>query len=307
MTVNQENSVAKIKFNSKRPELSIKEVTEQYDCTEEDIFHEAAMGKLTIYVRADGWKVGCIGSIKQVVLSALSGETNELNIDDIDALFPEIKEIKSEDDPREKIYMGYKRLSEEMENSFPTEGFQEIISIGLMTFYPNNGIYLTSYIRPLFGFQPIALISMVTDRMAPNEGIWLKLIDDFGISENSTDEFFIMPDHFITLQDALKNGQLYVMKADIDRLSGLSPDENLSALFEHKNWPKELGIAIIAWQSVQYSDQQDVRPSELIRKWLKEKYPKTPKAKKLSDEAVERITTVANWDTTPGRPKKSDT
>ncbi len=52
----------KNKFQWKRPELSLKEVTEQFDCTVDDIFHEAEMGKLTLYVKAEVWKVDFVFS-----------------------------------------------------------------------------------------------------------------------------------------------------------------------------------------------------------------------------------------------------
>ena len=216
--------MAKNKFQWKRPELSLQEVTEQKDCTVEDLFHAAALGELTIYVRADGWKVACIGSIKQVALSVLTDQTNKINKDDIEAVLPEFKEIKSKDDAREKGYVALSRLSEELEKFSPPDELKDIISLGPMTFYPNSGIYRASYILPLFGFQPISVGSMAIDRKDTGGGIWLKLIDDFGISENSTDEFFICPDRVVTLQDALKDGNLFVMKEDLQNLTS-DPDD----------------------------------------------------------------------------------
>ncbi len=46
----------------------------------------------------------------------------------------------------------------------------------------------------------------------------LKLENSFGITDNLTDEFFIKPDNYITIKDALNDGKLFVNKDDMTKL-----------------------------------------------------------------------------------------
>jgi len=302
--------VEKKKFISRRPVLSFNEVFDQYDdCTAEDLFHAAADGELTIYIKSlQDWKAGLLCSITQAArrfeMKPLE-KFSKAEKEDLIAIYPELKDVKTDDEIFAVVETSLKR-SGEVDSINPND-LQEKYYLPPVSYYPNKGKYRNIYMPPIIGLRPLSPITVDWYLNKTDIGIYLKLNDNFDIADNSDEEFFIIPNIKVTIKEALKANMLVVKKADLDRQSGLSPDENLSALFEIDNFPKELKIAITAWQSVQYSDQQGVKPSELIRKWLKEKYPKTPKAIKLSGEAITRITTVANWDTTPGRPKKSDT
>ena len=64
---------------------------------------------------------------------------------------------------------------------------------------------------------------------------------------------------------------------------------------EKSNYPIELNFAIQAWQAVSTS-QGKGKPKARIKKWLDENSG-------LSNEAKERIATVANWDKTGGATK----
>jgi hypothetical protein len=69
-----------------------------------------------------------------------------------------------------------------------------------------------------------------------------------------------------------------------------------NAIMPNKNlptYPPELAIAIEAWQAVSANDTK-FKPKARIKKWLDDNYPR------LSNEAKERIATVANWDKTGG-------
>lgn len=61
------------------------------------------------------------------------------------------------------------------------------------------------------------------------------------------------------------------------------------------NYPIELDYAIKAWQAVSISEGKG-KPKARIKKWLNENT-------ELSNEAKERIATVANWDKTGGATK----
>lgn len=64
-------------------------------------------------------------------------------------------------------------------------------------------------------------------------------------------------------------------------------------------WPVELDIAVTAWRAARNrAEHERVRPGAFIRDWLASYYPD------LSEEARRRIATVANWDKSPGAPKK---
>jgi hypothetical protein len=63
-------------------------------------------------------------------------------------------------------------------------------------------------------------------------------------------------------------------------------------------WPDELGIALTAWRAAcTQSGSSGKRPGAFIKDWLKTNYPG------LSGEAIKRISTIANWDKTPGLGK----
>jgi hypothetical protein len=62
-----------------------------------------------------------------------------------------------------------------------------------------------------------------------------------------------------------------------------------------QNFPVELSYAFMAWAATVRSKPK--YPKDEIRRWLK-------KNTKLSNEAIERISIVANWDKKAGRRRK---
>lgn len=64
-------------------------------------------------------------------------------------------------------------------------------------------------------------------------------------------------------------------------------------------WPEELGIALTAWRAAYNgAERSGKRPGAFIREWLTSNYPN------LSQEAIKRIATVANWAKQPGAARK---
>ena len=82
-------------------------------------------------------------------------------------------------------------------------------------------------------------------------------------------------------------------------LAGLASKElgSSKVLFDNSkpNYPVELDFAVKAWQAVSTSEGKG-KPKARIKKWLDENT-------ELSNEAKERIATVANWDKTGGATK----
>jgi hypothetical protein len=69
--------------------------------------------------------------------------------------------------------------------------------------------------------------------------------------------------------------------------------------FDHEHWPEELGIAVTAWRASTNQDLNEKTPKEFMKELIKTQYPT------FTDAKVDRIATVANWDKSPGRPKKN--
>lgn len=67
---------------------------------------------------------------------------------------------------------------------------------------------------------------------------------------------------------------------------------------DHENWPERLGIAITAWRAACNADLSETTPREYMKVWLSENYHSIPALE------VDRLATVANWDTSRGRPSK---
>lgn len=221
--------MGKLKLNLKRPELSFDEVMEQYDgVKEDDLFHAAAQGELTIYFKGDGRKVGMVCSFKQIVKSMFPEMNVPMNQEDFDAMFPELKEFENEADFAEKIEKALERSYAAFTNTVPDSEFQEVVSNGLMSFYPNNGIYRAVYMVPLIGLQPISALSVAMHRNGVGQlGVFLKMQKTLGIGEDSTDEFVVIPDpktdDFISFEDARRDGLLFLMKDELLELSSNKP------------------------------------------------------------------------------------
>ncbi len=65
------------------------------------------------------------------------------------------------------------------------------------------------------------------------------------------------------------------------------------------NYPPELDVAMQAWRAVSKNRESTQTIKQQLQSWLAKNYPK------LSDEARERIATVANWGKRGGRPAQN--
>lgn len=72
-----------------------------------------------------------------------------------------------------------------------------------------------------------------------------------------------------------------------------------SLVFDEDKYPEELHIACDAYSEA-IKDSSSISPKQKIKKILQKKY------KHLSNEAIDRISTVANWKREGGAPKKED-
>lgn len=102
---------------------------------------------------------------------------------------------------------------------------------------------------------------------------------------------------FCGLNFYFKNASLEVMVSDL-RDAGLLPNTNLRNMTEFVDdprWTDELDIAVMAWRAASSTLSLEDRPREFIEKWLLDNRPD------LSKEQVLRITTITNWNKSPGR------
>ena len=67
---------------------------------------------------------------------------------------------------------------------------------------------------------------------------------------------------------------------------------------ESETYPRELHVAVRAWRAVHHQTDTTTTPKERIRNWVRKYFPD------LSNEAVERIAMVCNWDRRGGRKRK---
>lgn len=87
------------------------------------------------------------------------------------------------------------------------------------------------------------------------------------------------------------------LKAEVEHLKAELTDAREEASFvDHKHWPEELDIAMMAWRAaLSGAEQAAKKPGAYIRDWLEKTY-----GSKLNQTQRDRIATVANWDKTPG-------
>jgi len=89
----------------------------------------------------------------------------------------------------------------------------------------------------------------------------------------------------------------------------LVPDDGIAPGIIDKNHPRyspKLAAAIAAWESFDEAATNSGSVKQKLQAWLYEhaaEYP-TPGKDSLSDNAIEEISTIANWDTEGGAPKK---
>lgn len=200
--------MAKLKFKNKRPELSIAEVLKQYECTQDDIFHAAAEGELTIYMLADGWKIDSIFSYnrRRALLEELEFRNQFEKDPNKYEKRVELRENRMKDD---------KRIFNEMDS---VETFTKPLTNGNWTSYPNSGIYKYLYSKQLYGLQPLSGMSISNFRDGSSNTIILKLIHK-EILGDKDEECCALLERDVSIQDALNEGKLFVMKDELQALS----------------------------------------------------------------------------------------
>jgi hypothetical protein len=285
--MNQGTSMTDERLLTGRPTLAINEALTMAKCKNvADLFYKAEIGELTIYVIADGWKVGRIHEIDH---SIIIDETKPL----VSYRNPDLSNLPLADavnfDPVVDAWIREECLLKRSKDMI----------VGNTINYGSLSEFKLIF-KDLTDEVPIAAKTFKEYRISHEKAeITVDLNRILKVSDR-VHERFLYPEPAVLLQDAWLNGKLVVRAADIKRLLGQSPDENLSELFAHPDWPPELGIAIAAWQNARdsYKEGGDT-PSKIIKEWLKVNRPA------LSKEAVDRIVIIANWDKTKGRKKKT--
>lgn len=207
------------KFNSSRQHLSLIEAIGEYGCKLDDLFHEAARGKLTIYFQTPiNWKVDNLCSIKSVVLLYSLGTVDKISKEEYISIFPELKNIKNADelfDFMESTLDNFKRGGSSFNHSEFKD--QEILHNGPLTYYHNKGKYRAIYVSPIKNPCPISPVTFLAYFQGWGTVIVTKLNDRLVITDNQDEEFFIVPETEITLEEALKADKLFVMKNELQK------------------------------------------------------------------------------------------
>lgn len=199
-----------IKFKSKRPELSIAEVLDQYECTVDDLFHLASIGELTIHVLADDWKAHKIYSVDN------SKEITELSVVHTGSTPSPVPNSENHEE-FELQYQAWKD-NHNCQN----------VTIGKFTFYGRQGEFRVLYDRTWPGLQPIAAKTFIEYRKNSASSIIELQLDGILNSSDNTINYFLCSDPEVLLQDALKDGKLFVMKTDMQKLvanASLDPED----------------------------------------------------------------------------------
>jgi len=266
----------KKKWKLRCPELNVNKAHEDYEgCTVDEIFKAAADGELTIYVKSGGWKVDLLCSINTKLLGILSGNEEDFSNEEREALLPGFKNVKNQDehlDFLEKFVTLYSNADSlnpkdyELEDKFYFPPY---------SIYKPEGMYRAVYVMPLTNIlSPLSPLTIQVFHIGTgdhSDPICLKFIDHkkYGVPDNPDDEFFIIPDPAITVQEALETDMLVVMKADLDELIVQSPDDVLHEMFDDERWPEELGMAIAVWRKAREVYKLEERPRPFIEEWLR--------------------------------------
>lgn len=271
-----------------RPYLRFEEALEKAKCSVDDLFYKAEIGELVVYVITDGWQAGRIYEIDHSIDFAWPPTLTFRGTDPGPMPLPE----NGDGDNYEETLRQWNRLNDSRDQIF-----------GNVIDYGRFGVFRDKYKWPLVDQQPIAAHTFKAYRIDPTKAAIELDLNQILNKPDKTHERYIRPEPSVLLQDSLSNGKLVVGKADLERLLGESPDENLSVMFRHDYWPDELGVAIAAWQHARDNFKPGMNPKVIIKEWLEEK---NQYSKRFSKEAIERISTIANWKKTGGREKEME-
>ena len=283
------------------PEISINEIIEEQGGKLEELFYWAAIGKLNIYFQSPPfWKAEALISAKSVWLQAALGIKKEISREEIETVYPEVKNVKNIDEYWDVINKAAKRITELSTSGIDPEDFndQEVYYLPPITRYPNNDKYHAIYVSPIESpcrISPYTFFNYLKGEgldaiIAPKLNYGINFLDD------PKEEFFIAPDTQVTIQVALEENKLFVKRAELDALNGKISDGKLSEIVPHTSETDKLTIAIHARQAAaaEYEKTKALKPSKIIDIWLLDNYPN------LSSTAVEHIKFIANWELKPG-------
>lgn len=193
----------------RRPELPIADAIKQTNLSFDDLIFKATTGEIAIYILAENWKVFQVNSINY-----------QKYIAECDIAATQLEDKHSRTEKRLGFHVNYKNKFENTFNEGADQNsIQAPISDGYFTLYPKNGVYGLIYALPLIGFKPISKF-MLNAYRGGNKKIAVALnLTENPIPVDEGTEVIVLPSPKILLDDAFNNGQLFVMKADIQRIS----------------------------------------------------------------------------------------
>lgn len=276
--------MAKDKIDLHRAFYPLDEAAEMADLKVADLFGMAANGKLHISVIADEWKAASVYEIDHSIHTADSG----LVISFKGPALPEFPDPDDED------------FIEKVEQWQRTDDSRDLV-VGNQIHYAKRGPFRVFFKNSITGPKPVAVSSLARYLISPdNAKIELDLNQILGVSD-AVHERFIQLDPEVLVQTALHDQKLVVLRNELGELLGQTDEQLIATWTDDPRWPEELGLAISAWRHARDDVKEGEEPGVYIRKWLK---PRKISGKSLSNAAVERIATIANWDKSPGAPKK---
>lgn len=255
-------------------DYSIAEAAELSGGKVDDLIYAAADGRLQIYVRANSWTASRI---------YMTGSAQSL-----DGLI--------------RVHRSTGPQSSLLNDDETTD--QVDMTIGSKTFFGREGPSREVYRVPMDGRKPVASHCFGEFRRDPETA---EIEIDFSKAQNLPNKdgaLYFCPDPPLLVSDALKQGKLVVMADDLNKMLGQESGIQLADLYGHRYWPTELGVAIHAWMKVSADIQDGEKPGAKLRDWLKEYNRRVDAENKLSDSAIDRIATIANWDKSPGAARK---
>lgn len=194
---------------SGRPELPIADAIKQSGFSFDDLIFKATKGEISIYILAENWKVFQVNSINYQKYIAESDLTST-----------QLEDKHSRAEKRLEFHVNYKNKFENTFNEGTDQNsIQTPVSDGYFTLYPKNGVYGLIYALPLIGFKPISKF-MLNAYRGGNKKIAVALnLTENPIPVDEGTEVIVLPSPKILLDDAFNNDQLFVMNADIQRIS----------------------------------------------------------------------------------------
>lgn len=251
-------------------DYSLAEAAELAGKRVDDLIYAAADGRLQIYVRANRWAASCV------------------------------YQISSAQSPGGSFRVERSPVCSRSTGVNDAETVDHLdITTGRKTIFGRQGPTKSVYQLERDGLNPVASHCFREYHRDP-ENAQIEIDLNKALHTPNKDVIlYFCPDPPLLVSEALQQGKLAVMGSDLNEMLGQdNAGQQLADLCDDPRWPDELGIAIQAWQTVSRSIKDGEKPGVKLRDWLKEKYGH------LSEEAIKRIATVANWDKSPGAPKK---